>query len=160
MYYLTMKDKGKLGFSLIELLVAVIILGILAMVGLASFSSSQRKARDAVRKHDLTEVQKAIEMYSADHGVYPLLDLSWGNEFNDAPVHQETLYMKQLPKDPLSDQLYCYRTPDEGDSYQLYANLENTNDPAKIPTVSCGGRDYNFGVSSPNIDPEDINPEE
>jgi len=150
-----MKNKKQFGFSLIELLVAILILGVLAMVGLASFVSSQKKARDAVRKHDLTEVQKAIEMYQADHGLYPLLDLPWGNEFND-PAHPETLYMKKLPKDPLSGQRYCYQTGDEGDSYQVYANLENTNDPVAKLSATCGGRSYNFGLSSPNINLEEL----
>lgn len=145
-----MKEKGKPGFSLIELLVAIVILGILVTIGIASFSSSQKKARDAVRKHDLFEVQKALEMYQADNGFYPLSDLSWGYEFNN-PNHSETLYMKQLPKDPLAGQLYCYETSDDGDSYLLYAKLENSRDPLAIYGASCGGSvDYNYLVSSPN----------
>lgn len=155
MIRLRMRRKG-FGFTLIELLVAVVIMGILAVVGLASFGSSQRKARDTVRKRDLAEIQKALEMYQNDHGIYPLKTvLIWGEEFID-PDQATTLYMKQLPKDPLSDRQYCYQIKDGGDSYQLYANLENVNDPAVMSVdVSCDLQDYNFGVSSPDINPED-----
>jgi general secretion pathway protein G len=147
--------KKDFGFTLIELLVAIAIIGILAVVGFASFRSSQKKARDTVRKHDLAEIQKALEMYQNDHGIYPpKAALSWGNEFTD-PDEETTLYMKQLPKDPLTEQQYCYQTSDLNDWYQLYANLENANDPAAKLNVSCDGRTYNYGVSSPNITPED-----
>ncbi|MGB9706948.1 MAG: type IV pilin protein, partial [Microgenomates group bacterium] len=63
--------KPKFGFTLIELLVAVAILGILATVGLGSFQSSQMKGRDARRKSDLSQIQKALEMYYNDKGAYP-----------------------------------------------------------------------------------------
>ena len=59
------------GFTLIELLVAITILSILAIIGLASFRTAQVKARDSRRKNDLEQLQRAMEMYLNDFGVYP-----------------------------------------------------------------------------------------
>ena len=61
----------KKGFTLIELLVVIAILGLLATVGLSSFRTSQLKGRDSKRKSNLSQIQKALEMYYNDYGQYP-----------------------------------------------------------------------------------------
>ncbi len=125
------KKNIKTGFTLIELLVVIAILGILATIGLGSYTSTQAKSRDARRKSDLENVQKALEMYLNDFGSYPeddsgsIADFDWGQTFRD-PDKATTIYMKELPQDPVSSQNYYYVS---GDSwYKLYARLENSND--------------------------------
>ena len=151
------KNKSFSGFTLIELLVVITIIGILATVGLASFRSAQAKSRDARRKADLVNIQKALEMYLNDKDVYPsssagqieipdVGNLVWNAkaEFTD---DKGTIYMKQLPNDPSSGKVYCYLS--DGSYYKLYANLENVNDLQKLTNVvSCEGTNYNYGVSS------------
>jgi type II secretion system protein G len=149
------------GFTLIELMVAMAILGILATVGISSFRSSQIKTRDARRKSDLGQLQRALETYYNDHSSYPLsndtglieideISLSWGGELKD---DNDTVYMKELPQDPNVNPAYCYIS--DGSSYRLYAMLENSEDPSRGGPYSCGGSDniYNFGLSSPNTTP-------
>lgn len=132
----TMK-KDKIGFTLIELLVVIAILGILATVGLGSFQSSLMKGRDAQRKHDLGQIQKALEMYLNDHGRYiaglpaaaaPLLD----------PDNNQTIYMKSVPQGPKGDD-YCYETDATGTYYRIYAKLENVNDQGIIKSGCVAG---------------------
>lgn len=145
------------GFTLIELLVVMAILGILATVGLGAFRTSQMKSRDAKRKADLGQIQRALEMYLNDKGSYPETeDLVWGEPLRD-PLHPETIYIKELPQDPSGSQEYCYQQVDSK-TYRLYAKLENSQDPNCLdidctPSRSCGGGTYNYGVSSPNIIP-------
>lgn len=163
----------KRGFTLIELLVVIAILGILSTVGLSSFTSSQTKGRDARRKTDLANIQKALEMYQNDYGLYPLSEsglikvdettiLSWSgkSEFSDA---KGTVYMKELPNDPSSFLSYFYLSSD-GTFYKLYAKLENTNDLCFSSSSSCsltgfegtncgGSTPCNYVVTSSNVNP-------
>jgi len=150
----SMNAIKKLGFTLIELLVVIAILGILATVGLGSFQSSQMKGRDAQRKSDLSQIQKALEMYYNDKGAYPTSIPVRGNEWRDTSVTGGTLYMKSVPGDPKGGD-YCYES--DGTYYKLYAKLENTKDPAIEKTgcancaCSCGGQSgYCYKVTSPN----------
>lgn len=148
------------GFTLMELLIAIAILGILATVGMGSYFSSLKKGRDARRKAALEQVQRALEMYYNDHGRYPDPDsLPWGEQFTDGT----TIYMQKLPEDPKSDYTYQYVTDTAmetaGSYFKLYACLENDQDPQIITpneTVNCGGicgADCNYGISSPNTEP-------
>lgn len=140
----------KAGFTLIELLVVIAILGMLVTIGMGSFRSSQIKGRDAQRKSDLGQIQKALEMYYNDYGEYPLSGQipAGGSEWKDA---QGTLYMKSVPADPKGGS-YCYESVD-GTWYRLYAKLENNRDPKIIVPNSSVCADYNYGVSSSNISP-------
>lgn len=54
------------GFTLIELLIVITILGILATLTLASYSGTQEKARDGVRKSDLAQLKRAFELAKSD----------------------------------------------------------------------------------------------
>ena len=156
------------GFTLIELIVVIAILGILAGIGLTSFRTSQMKSRDAKRKSDLEQVQRALEMYMNDYANYPTSSndgeimvngsaLTWGtDEFKD---QKETLYIKQLPGDPRGNPEYCY-VYDAGPPivYKIYARLENTQDPACLggncaTARAFGAGTYNYGVASSNASP-------
>lgn len=143
------------GFTLVELLVVMAILGILSTLAISNFRVSQMKSRDAKRKADLGQLQRALEMYHNDKSRYPsALNLVKGNDGLVDPEHEETVYMKELPYDTSEDFGYCYRVNEPGTKYQFYAMLENKEDPGINGTFSCGGvNDYNYGVSSPNASP-------
>ena len=72
-----MKNNKK-GFSLFELLVTISIIGILTAIASVSFSSAQKKARDARRLEDISNVAKAAETYySLSNYVYPSNTNPW-----------------------------------------------------------------------------------
>jgi type IV pilus assembly protein PilA len=56
------------GFTLVELLVVMLILGILAAIAIPAFFSQRDKARDADAKADARSAQTAIETYAVDNG--------------------------------------------------------------------------------------------
>ncbi len=58
----------KKGFSLIELLVVISIIGVLVAVAVASYTGAQIKARDARRRSDMKAVQAAMEQYYSTTG--------------------------------------------------------------------------------------------
>ncbi|MBI2484205.1 type II secretion system protein [Candidatus Uhrbacteria bacterium] len=58
------------GFTLVELLVTIGIIGILATVTVVSVGNARAKARDSKRVSDIKQVQSALELYSSDTGGY------------------------------------------------------------------------------------------
>ena len=113
--------KFRRGFTLIELLVVIAIIGILSAVVLTSLNSARDKSRDARRKAELAEIQKAIEMYANDYGHYPCENASLCSEQSKNANGEigegsglDTLlapYMRTIPHDPLgpgNDTYYYY----------------------------------------------------
>ena len=136
------------GFTLIELLIVVVILGILAALVSGNFITSLKKGRDARRKTDLEQVQRALEMYYEDNKVYPKagvavgeIDLTTGGKLCYPSVSgcDTKIYMQRLPQDPSSNCQYYYvrETAPYGEGYRLYATIENSQDQG--PGVDQGG---------------------
>jgi type IV pilus assembly protein PilA len=72
LHRLDWRAKSEKGFSLIELLVVMLIIGILAAVAIPSFVNQRSKAFDAAAKSNLRTAETAMETYSSDHnGSYP-----------------------------------------------------------------------------------------
>lgn len=77
-YNLIMKNN-KVGFSLLEMLVVIGIIAILVSLGFASYSTVQKKARDAKRQGDLKGAQQVLEQcYSVNSFQYPIISGSPG----------------------------------------------------------------------------------
>lgn len=70
------KIKHLSGFTLIEILVVIALLGLIASILLASLSTSRAKSRDARRIADMKTVATALELFYAIHGYYPKKDNS------------------------------------------------------------------------------------
>ena len=149
----TAKPNKPTGFTLIEMLVVISIIGILATLVAANLNSARSRARDAQRKSDLKNIETALRIYYNDHQSYPANDSSnqmlacdpaiatcaWGDEWNNGNI----VYMQTLPKDPLSPgQEYRYTRgtatdPSDTDSYILQACLENKSDTNGIAADSA-----------------------
>ncbi|HPT66314.1 MAG TPA: prepilin-type N-terminal cleavage/methylation domain-containing protein [Candidatus Woesebacteria bacterium] len=147
------KIKNNLGFTLVELLVVISIMGILTVISVASFTSAQIKARDSQRKSDLDQTAKALMLYYGDTGTFPAEgDFKFGYEEDNGFKIGETIYMRKTPKDPKdsSDYVYVYKT--DGKSFNLFANLENKKDSQCNGSyaITGVGSTFCYGVSSPN----------
>ncbi len=60
------------GFTLIELMVVVAIIGILMAAGIVAFTNAQQNARDARRRADIDAISKALEQYNQNNdSAYP-----------------------------------------------------------------------------------------
>ena len=89
-----MKRKGQRGFTLIELIVVVTIVGILAAIAVVNVRFAQRKAREAALMDNLFTMRKAIDNFYADKQRYP--------------QNLEELvpnYMRRIPADPITQQV-------------------------------------------------------
>lgn len=133
------------GFTIIELLVVIAIIGILATLILVSLSGARAKARDAVRKSDLNQVKKALELYNSDNSKYPatLAELTGGAG--------TTVYMKRVPKDPLTDVDYRYVvTGTPATDFGIGADIEDNKVANTLPisNVTAGAGTGVFCISN------------
>ena len=131
--------KIKKGFTLVELLIVVAIIGVLATLLMANFIGIRQRARDAQRKADVRQVQSALEFYRSDQGSYPVSLPYCGSTFTGGSP--PSTYMQKLPCDPLGNTFYnsgSYKYTSGGSSYTLGACLENTADTQGTAT-SPGG---------------------
>jgi prepilin-type N-terminal cleavage/methylation domain-containing protein len=69
---MNIKQKNQHAFTIVELLIVIVVIGILASISVAAYSGVQRRGRDAQRAADVAHIQRALELYRAEHGVYPL----------------------------------------------------------------------------------------
>jgi len=155
---------GRNGFTLMEILIAMTIMGILASIGYAAFTISLQKSRDAARKSDLGQMASALEAYNNDYGVYPRscngtigaclggnFSCAWGAPFED----DDNVYMRQLPIEVKSGWSYLYLVGTGQKSYQLYARLENDRDPNYVlqagTACTSGAEECTYGLSSANV---------
>lgn len=67
----TLKTAFRRGFTLIELMIVIVILGILMGTILPRITGAQSRARDTARQADLNSIAQAMELYYDDFGAYP-----------------------------------------------------------------------------------------
>ena len=68
---LQVQKKLQQGFTIIELLIVIAIIGILATLVLTNFQGAQAKGRDTVRKNDINSIYQKLEEYYNENGGYP-----------------------------------------------------------------------------------------
>lgn len=123
-----MKNKG---FTLLELLIVIGIIGVLVALATVSYSATQKAGRDSRRKQDMVAIQNALEQYySATAYVYP-------GTCSTAAVS----YMKSpWPTDP-DGSAYPKQTC-SADSYCVCALLEKTGSGNSDNACGFAGGDY------------------
>lgn len=133
----------KFGFTLIELLVVIAIIGSLSAMLLPNFMAARERARDAQRKSDLKQIQKALELYKQDKQpvAFPTARPVGGSEFKNTTTN--SVYMNKFPVDPnkASPNDYYYTFDNDTLTYTLCACLENKADPDGI-AGDCEGTSY------------------
>lgn len=104
------------GFTLIELIVAVTIISILTVVGLVSFTGTNKRARDTRRIADLTNIRMALELYRQGTGnTYPA-----SSALSSSLVSN---YIEKIPVGPKNES-YSY-TKITGYTYRICARVED-----------------------------------
>jgi general secretion pathway protein G len=127
------------GFTLVELLVVIVVLGILASISIVAYNGTQGRARDSRRQNDISELAKGLELYYLDNHKYPTsggatvttntwnttADASWSTFVTALKPYMDN----NVPSDPTSTPNANIMTPN-GYNYAYFSNSS--------PTVTCG----------------------
>ncbi|OGM03934.1 hypothetical protein A2112_00670 [Candidatus Woesebacteria bacterium GWA1_42_12] len=115
------KYKKFFGFTLLELLVSISIIGVLAGLALVSFTGSQRQARDTQRKSDIQQYSAALETDANEaNGLYPVYLAATSL----VTVCTNDLSLSICPEDPGTGGQYLYQSNSGGSKYVIWSNIE------------------------------------
>ncbi len=112
------------GFTLIEIMVVVVILGILAGIVIPKLLDRPEQARRTKAKVEIKSLEEALNLYKLDNGSYPtteqgLTALVKKPEVGRIPTsYREGGYLKKLPADPWGSQ-YIYLCPGIHDDFDI-----------------------------------------
>jgi general secretion pathway protein G len=122
-------DQAQGGFTLIEVLIVVTLIVVLAGIGLATYSTSIARSKEAVLHEDLYRLRDALDQYNADKGHWP----------SDLASLVSDGYMRSVPKDPITNSI---------DTWQIVmSDIDATN-----PTATPGVYDVKSGAPGTGLD--------
>lgn len=125
-------QKGQSGFTIVELLIVIVVIGILAALVITTFTGIQQKARNTERTTDIKALHGQVEAFYAQKGYYPSLtnlnDSSWRST-NMKGLDQEAL------KDPKGSG-YTLATTSSATSYS-YEVANSSNASCESDNTTC-----------------------
>lgn len=150
------------GYTLIELMVVISIVGLLATFAIIGLGSIGPKTRDAKRLHDIKQIQNALNYYYFDHNAYPVgtYDSRFEDQWAEFSAFFVPAYMKSVPIDPKNrggDGAMCddcgeyYYQSFTGENYHLatYLAVDGSNTvgsneygPYYSVNVGCEQKDF------------------
>lgn len=124
------------GFTLLEIMVVVVILGILATLVVPKIMSRPEEARIIKAKQDILAIQNAMELYKLDNGFYPTTDQGLAalvTKPNTQPVPaQWQSYLASIPRDPWG-QNYQYLNPGSHAEIDIFTQRPNAKATSAEP---------------------------
>ncbi|HTQ35709.1 MAG TPA: type II secretion system major pseudopilin GspG [Steroidobacteraceae bacterium] len=136
------------GFTLIEIMVVVVIIGLLAAVVTQTLMGNVDKAKVEKAKQDIHVLEQALDIYKLDNQNYPTTEQGLQALVTKPPDpnltnYNDQGYVKRLSKDPWGNP-YHYENPGtHGGAYDLYS-LGADNQP--------GGEKYNADIGNWNLE--------
>ncbi|MFZ2024956.1 MAG: prepilin-type N-terminal cleavage/methylation domain-containing protein [Microgenomates group bacterium] len=141
------------GFTLMEILIAIAIIAVLTAIGIVSYGSINRNARNAKRKSDVGQMQSALELYRSDFGYYPAINTGGMAVAETLEENADFLtYLSDVPVDP-KHVSYMYQALSENAGQYYGYCIAATLEPSDLATdTTCGTLDlggYNYGRKNP-----------
>lgn len=136
--------KSRSGFTIVELLIVIVVIGILAAITIVAYNGIQQRARDTARKSDLALIAKSLKLYYVDNGDYAVsgcgssgngwLDYSYSGVSSIAACLKRDNHLSKDITDPINTNINSCSIGNENCYHYLkytcamgtflYANLE------------------------------------
>lgn len=154
------RHKQQTGFTIVELLIVIVVIGILAAIVIVAYSGVQDKARYSAMQSDLNSLNKAIQLYYVDNGAYPFSGATGGN-VTGATINIPGLIPTYITKSPTipNDGLngyYAYIWSANGANYKLVrlipsgVTLPSVEQSNPNPDTTRPGRGWGYWSPSGN----------
>jgi|TARA_R100001132_G_C3221609_1_gene60007 general secretion pathway protein G len=122
----TVRLQRTAGFTLLEIMVVIVILGLLVSIVAPNVLQNQDRAMVEKARADIAMLEQALDMYKLDNHSYPTTDQGLDalvNKPTSSPEprnYRSDGYIKRLPQDPWGNQ-YQYLQPGEHGPFDLYS---------------------------------------
>ena len=122
----TPRSRAEAGFTLVEVMVVIVIIGLLATVVMINVLPSQDRAMREKARTDVAVLEQAIETFRLENLVFPTTEQGLGALVAPPPGlarpdrYREGGYVRRLPDDPWG-QPYQYRYPGERGRFDIYS---------------------------------------
>lgn len=120
-----LRRRRQAGFTLVELMVVIVIIGLLATIVVLNVLPSSDRARVEKARADIETIDQALELYKLHNFTYPSTSdglnalLAPPASLTDPSRYQKGGYIKKLPKDPWGRD-YHYAAPGQHGAYDIY----------------------------------------
>ncbi|MDF2153993.1 type II secretion system major pseudopilin GspG [Vibrio sp. CAU 1672] len=130
------------GFTLLEVMVVVVILGILASFVVPNLLGNKEKADQQKAVTDIVALENALDMYKLDNSVYPTTDQGLealvSKPSNPEPRnYRDGGYIKRLPKDPWGYE-YQYLSPGDNGTIDIFTLGADGQEGGEGPSADIG----------------------
>lgn len=117
-----MQKHSQAGFTFLELVIAVLILGVLMGIAIPAYWAFADRAKRSATKSTLANIKQAINLYQNDTGKYPKrLDDLVHRPSGDEGKKWEGPYLQKSPRDGWNREFYYKVTPGGKHPYELYS---------------------------------------
>ena len=159
-----MNTEKQRGFTILELLIVIVIIGILATLVITMFGNASAKARDTVRRADFKQFSTSLQVYYETYGAFPCGDANLAGGYTQdgsasdpfldglpvancdtsyAPytgLYTEKLFPDSWRHDPVNkpgSYMYWYIASPDRQSYVLYSRLEKDDKSMQSDNGEC-----------------------